>query len=134
MKKIYAQEIRFSQGNFVSVWRSHRKRMWDVLQKKLIERGKGFMSMISPQTFRTGLQKDTYKDLIKKRDELMRSIKRFEKAEASGERMGAERDIVPAPEVRYQVNLEYLSEVCSLMSEKHNEDYVWGERRLSDDL
>ena len=92
------------------------------------------MSMISPQTFRTGLQKDTYKDLIKKRDELMRSIKRFEKAEASGERMGEERDIDPSPEVRYQVNLEYLSEVCSLMSEKYNEDYVWGERRLSDDL
>ena len=92
------------------------------------------MSMICPKTFRKGLQKDTYKELIKKRDELMRAVRRFEKAEASGDRSGAEWGIDPSPDVRYQANLEYLSEICSLMREKYNEEYVWGERRLSDDV
>lgn len=35
--------------------------------------------------------------------------------------------IHPSPEVFYQCNLEYLGELCKLISEKYNQEYIWGE-------
>ena len=41
--------------------------------------------------------------------------------------------INPSPDVCYQVYLEYLAEMCKLMHQKYNEDYVWGDKSLSDE-
>lgn len=57
----------------------------------------------------------------------------YEKKEKAGDRSGDEWMINPSPDVCYQVYLEYLAEMCKLMHQKYNEDYVWGEKSLSDE-
>ena len=42
-------------------------------------------------------------------------------------------DYSPSPDVRYQMHLEYLAELCRIMQEKYNEEYVWGSRTLKQD-
>ncbi|MCR4849890.1 MAG: hypothetical protein K5870_01395, partial [Lachnospiraceae bacterium] len=64
---------------------------------------------------------------------LMDSIRQFEELERKGDHSGKEWRINPSPEVRYQSNLDYLSELCAFMSEKYCEEYVWGDKNLSDD-
>ena len=44
-----------------------------------------------------------------------------------------EWNISHGPDVRYQVYLQYLSKLCGFMYEKYNQEYVWGDRKLSDD-
>ena len=34
--------------------------------------------------------------------------------------------IHPSPSVVYQCNLKYLGELCKLIAEKYNQEYVWG--------
>ena len=78
--------------------------------------------MISPSWFVRELKDADYVELIKARDRLIREIRRFEKKEAAGDRTGEERGIDPSPDVIYQMNLDYLSELCKFMSEKYNRD------------
>ena len=89
--------------------------------------------MISPSMFVDRLQKADYLHLISERDRLMAFIKEYESKEIVGDRSGEEWLIDPQPDVRYQVYLEYLSELCVLMKEKYNSEYVWGDKKLSDD-
>ena len=42
-------------------------------------------------------------------------------------------DYSPSPDVRYQMHLEYLAELCKLMSRRYNEEYVDGCRTLQQD-
>ena len=89
--------------------------------------------MISPASYIDNLQGAGYLELIEERDRLLRFIKEYEEKDIAGDRSGDEWGIHPQPDVRYQVYLEYLSELCSLMQEKYNHDYVWGDRTLHDD-
>ncbi len=88
--------------------------------------------MISPETYIDNLTDYSYEDLMKERDELIRSIHDFEEREKAGDWTEAEQMITPSPEVRYQLNLDYLARLCAYMSEKFNDEYVWGGKRLSD--
>ena len=89
--------------------------------------------MISPASYIEHLQDAGYLELIEERDRLLRFIKEYEEKDIAGDRSGDEWRVHPQPDVRYQVYLEYLSELCSLMQEKYNHDYVWGDRTLHDD-
>lgn len=89
--------------------------------------------MISPEAYIDRFKGAEYLDLITERDRLIRFIKEYEEKDIAGDRSGKEWDIHPQPDVRYQDYLEYLSRLCVLMSEKYNEDYVWGDRTLHDD-
>ena len=89
--------------------------------------------MISPEAYIDRFNGAEYLDLITERDCLIRFIKEYEEKDIAGDRSGKEWDIHPQPDVRYQVYLEYLSRLCVLMSEKYNEDYVWGDRTLQED-
>ena len=89
--------------------------------------------MISPNYFVETLKDQSYPELIRKRDSLIRSIRKFEKDEKAGDRSDPAWRICPTPEVRYQTYLEYLSALCSFMKDKYNEEYVWGERTLKQD-
>jgi hypothetical protein len=74
--------------------------------------------MISPETYAHMLANKSYAELIKERDELIKSIRDFEKN-------GADKEaymICPSPDVIYQVNLEYLAELCRLIREKYREE------------
>ncbi|WP_407397136.1 hypothetical protein [Anaerovibrio sp.] len=89
--------------------------------------------MISPDMFIEQIKNATYMELIKERKRLIRTISKYEKDEISEDHSGPEWLIRPSPDVRYQMYLEYLSELCSFMCQKYNEEYVHGERKLSED-
>ena len=89
--------------------------------------------MISPEAYIDHLKDAEYLELIEERDGLIRFIKDYEEMDIAGDRSGDEWNINPQPYVRYQVYLEYLSELCALMKEKYNQKYVWGERKLQKD-
>jgi hypothetical protein len=57
---------------------------------------------------------------------------KFEKKEKVGDRSGYEWNYNPSPDVVYQVYLEYLAELCKLMKDVYCEDYVWGDKCLSE--
>ena len=86
--------------------------------------------MISPGVYVKQLKEASYLELIRERDQLIESIREFEKAELAGDRSDPAWGICPSPAVQYQCNLEYLAELCSFMQEKYNGEYVWGNRTL----
>ena len=88
--------------------------------------------MISPVTFVEELKDADYNNLIKERDQLIEYILEFEKKEKAGDRSGDEWNINPMPDVVYQLYLEYLAELCKMMKEIYCEEYVWGDKSLSD--
>ena len=89
--------------------------------------------MCSPEYYIEQLKNDEYLELIKKRDRLIRFIKKYEAKEIAGDRTGEEWDIDPQPDVCYQMYLEYLGALCTFMREKYNREYVSGKRKLQDD-
>ena len=89
--------------------------------------------MISPEMYGAGLKDASYVELIRERDELICCIQQFEKDEMAGDRSDPAWHYHPLPEVRYQVYLEYLAELCRMMQEKYNEEYVFGDRSLKQD-
>ena len=79
--------------------------------------------MISPETY-ADMQKDkSYKQLIKERDGLIREIRRFEKGKISYQEMMRH----PSADVVYQMNLQYLSEICKMIADEYNRVYEWNE-------
>ena len=78
--------------------------------------------MISPNCYIEQLKGRSYAELIEERDQLIRSLREFEEAKRSGDCSGTERMILPSPAMRYQMDLEYLSELCDYMSKKYREE------------
>ena len=78
--------------------------------------------MISPESFiEFECKGKSYKELLKIRDELLASVCDFENGRFSSE----EKMIMPSPEVKYQMNLEYLGVLCKLISETYSREVVW---------
>ena len=77
--------------------------------------------MIDPKAYVDQLVGMTYRELIKERDELISAIRYFEKYEMNSDKSGDAWRICPSPEVRYQVDLGYLAELCKYMQEKYLE-------------
>lgn len=88
--------------------------------------------MVSPDMYIQDLESYDYDTLIEERGKLIADIVEYETKEKSGDRAGDEWMMHPSPEVIYQMNLEYLSKLCLIMKERYSEDYVWGDKRLSD--
>ena len=72
--------------------------------------------MISPQSYVDDLKEKCYEDLIKEKDKLIKEIERFENNKIAD----SEIYMDPSPEVVYQCNLLYLSELCKLVHDKFN--------------
>ena len=82
------------------------------------------MSMLSPEAFiEFQCKGKSYQELLTVRDELIEEIYRFE----NGKNPTEARNITPSPEVKYQMNLLYLGELCKLISETYNREVVWKE-------
>ena len=81
--------------------------------------------MISPGAFIAQYSRCSYAELIDIRNELMKEIFDFEAQEKSGIRNVEDWMISPGPDVRYQMNMDYLSELLKLMGEKYNEDVTF---------
>ena len=70
-------------------------------------------------------QQKNYWFSIEQRCDMVRdAIKHLEKLVFSDDRMSEEWMIHPGPDVQYQMNLEYLAELCNFMSEKYNREIV----------
>ena len=89
--------------------------------------------MISPEKYIKELENAEYLELIKERDRLISRVKSFEKNEMAGNR-SFEWDMNPSPDVKYQCNLYYLAHLCNFMREKYRCEYVWGGRKLTEDM
>ena len=89
--------------------------------------------MTAPCVYAKELEKADYLQLISERDRLMEFIKEYEAKEIAGDRSGDAWNVCPQPDVRYQMYLEYLGVLCEHMQKKYNSDYVWADRKLSDD-
>lgn len=89
--------------------------------------------MIAPCTFIDEYKNCTYAQLIKVRNELLEEILGFEADEKRGLREGEEWSIHPSPQVRYQMNQEYLQELLKLMAEKYEEDTVMVDETKDDE-
>lgn len=72
--------------------------------------------MISPQNYVDDMKEKCYEDLIKEKYKLIKERHRFENNKIADN----EFCINPSPEVVYQCNLLYLSELCKLVQEKFN--------------
>lgn len=82
--------------------------------------------MISPEMYIMEHQNDTFSQLLQERDELIEEIRRLEKM-VFGEDYESEEWLThPSPEVKYQMNLQYLAELCKFISKKYNREIVWG--------
>ena len=80
------------------------------------------MSMIAPITFVEEYKDYSYDELLPVRDGLIRDIVNFEQNYDPKETP----DFYPTPSTRYNMSLEYLSELCKLIAEKHREN-AWEE-------
>lgn len=73
--------------------------------------------MISPDYYVDQHKDKSYEELLPISDELIDSIRTFEKQGP------AANDVIiaPSPDVRYQMDLEYLGKLCELIAEKYRE-------------
>ncbi len=88
---------------------------------------------MSPASYIERIKDDEYMELIEERERLLKFIRWYEEQDKAGDRSGEEWNYNPRPDVRYQAYLGHLSELCSLMQEKYNHDYVLSDRKLRDD-
>ena len=91
--------------------------------------------MISPISYIEELKDNSFEQLIAERDSLIQEIMELEKiAFKKGEdRTDPAWQFCPGPDVRYQMNLGYLAELCSFIEEKYNREIVHGEEIEEDE-
>ena len=85
------------------------------------------MSMISPEMYIEFIKDKSYTNLIEEREKLIKEIRQYEKDSTDKYTLIMTN---PAPEVRYQMNLKYLAELCKLISNVYRRDYIYG--KMSD--
>ena len=91
--------------------------------------------MISPISYIEELKDNSFEQLIAERDSLIQEINELEKiAFKKGEdRTDPAWQFRPGPDVRYQMNLGYLAELCNFIEEKYNREIVHGEELEEDE-
>ena len=72
--------------------------------------------MISPEYYAEQYKDSSYEELLRIRDELIKNIRAFEKGKIDK----SAYMILPSPSTIYQMNLQYLAEMCKLIHEKYN--------------
>ena len=80
------------------------------------------MTMMAPQSYVDDLEGESYEQMIKERDKLIREIRHFEKHREEIMK-SEEAQICPSPDVIYQWNLDALGFLCMSISRKFNEKY-----------
>ncbi len=83
--------------------------------------------MLGPEGYINRIKDCSYEELIEERKKIISSLDEYEKLVFSEDRSDPAWDYHPNPAVKYQVSLEYLSELCKFMKEKFNNEIVWGE-------
>lgn len=81
--------------------------------------------MISPDGYMAMHENDSFEQLIKERKSLVSEINKLEKIVFDEDKTDEAWMICPGPDVKYQMSLEYLAELCKFMKEKYNKEVVW---------
>ena len=84
--------------------------------------------MISPRGYISEHENDSFEELIAERKRLTENLDRLEAIVYDKKHSDESWLIHPSPDVQYQMNLEYLAELCGFLEEKYNREIVWGER------
>lgn len=71
-------------------------------------------------------ENDSFEQLIKERNNLVSEINKLEKIVFDENKTDQVWMIHPGPDVKYQMYLEYLAELCKFMQKKYNKKVVWG--------
>lgn len=82
--------------------------------------------MISPASYIDSQKEKKYKELLEERNKLLSDIYKFENDNIKNSGL----IIDPSPEVIYQCDLMYLGELCKLISEKYNKEYMMFEEKI----
>ena len=80
--------------------------------------------MISPKSYLDNHRDKDFEQLIKERDSLIKSITSLERIVFNEDRSGDAWKFHPGPDVKYQMELDYLSELCRFMSNKYNQEHL----------
>lgn len=80
--------------------------------------------MISPKVYVSLHEKESFDVLIEERKRLIKEITDLEKIVFDENKSGESWQRKPSPDVRYQLSLEYLAELCKFMSLKYNREVV----------
>ena len=83
--------------------------------------------MMSPDMFIERCEEMTFEQLIAERKRLCRDVADLEKIVYDKENHKEEFVICPSPDVKYQMELEYLAELCKFLKDKYCSEIVWGE-------
>ncbi len=83
--------------------------------------------MISPDMFIESCEEMTFQQLIVERKRLCRDIAGLEKIVYDKENPKEAYCVHPSPDVQYQMELEYLAELCKFLKGKYCKEIVWGE-------
>ena len=78
--------------------------------------------MISPDMYMKSHENDSFEQLIEERDSLVEYVKELEEIVFAGDKSDPAWNILPGPDVQYQMQLEYLSKICMLMCEKFRDE------------
>ena len=90
--------------------------------------------MIAPNRYQEQIMNLSYLDMIRERNKLISFLQAYEKAKMAGDRSDPAWNCHPQPNVMYQVYFDYLAALCSVMRKKYNQEYVWGNRSLQQDV
>ena len=88
--------------------------------------------MISPEIYIELHKRDSFPQLLQEKNNLIDEIQKLEAILFGDNSESEEWFCHPRPEVRYQLNLEYLAELCKFISRKYNREIVWGKENVSD--
>ena len=80
--------------------------------------------MISPNAYVEMLKDNTFEELLAERDSLFLELKELEKIVFQDDKSHSEWMVCPGPDVRYQMDLEYLAALCKYIQEKYNREIV----------
>ena len=83
--------------------------------------------MVSPETFAADLDGKSCQELRAINDDLVARVSEFERNRMpfadEGLCLPGEVSVKPGPDVAYQMNLEYLAEVCKRLAEQFRREY-----------
>ena len=87
--------------------------------------------MMSPKSYVDKLANKYYEELLEKKNKLIEEINESERVEQENT---SDFFMSPSPDVRYQCNLEYLAELCILISNKYRDIKMQQDLKYAIDL
>jgi|GEM_PF-2421105 len=83
--------------------------------------------MICPESYLETIKDKPFDQLIEERKTIEHEIEQLEDIVFSKNSVSSETVVSSGPDVKYQMNLEYLATLCKFMKDKYNQEIVFGD-------